>query len=57
MQEELFWLQKSRSYWIIGGDKNITYFYRLVMGRRHDNNIWQINDDNEAILRDSKEMK
>ena len=34
-QEELLWKQKSRSDWILEGDRNTLYFYNKFRVKRH----------------------
>lgn len=45
-EEELFWQQKCREQWLEAGDKNTKYFHNCVKGRKIQNRILMLNDDN-----------
>lgn len=44
-QEELFWRQKSREFWLREGDKNTTFFHNSVKGRKIQNKVLMLRDD------------
>ncbi|KAK8607368.1 hypothetical protein V6N13_053109 [Hibiscus sabdariffa] len=56
-QEELLWSQKSRSDWVLQGDRNTMYFHRKAKQRKVRNHITslQLPDgswcDDESVLR------
>lgn len=47
--EELEWMQKSHQNWILKGDQNTAYFYRIANGRRRKNTIYNLIDDGVNI--------
>ncbi|CDY20196.1 BnaA01g28060D [Brassica napus] len=46
-EEELFWRQKCREEWLRAGDRNTKYFHNCVKGRRIQNRILMLMDDND----------
>ena len=56
-QEELLWLQKSRSDWIQFGDKNTSFFHQKTMTMRRHNQIVWIKDDRGQWISDEDELK
>ena len=57
----LTWQLKSRAKWALYGDSNTKYFHALASGRRNQNSIWSLLDDeghgidDEATLKDMEE--
>ncbi|XP_039002736.1 uncharacterized protein LOC120129249 [Hibiscus syriacus] len=45
-QEESLWLQKSRTQWVLHGDKNTKYFHACKMMRRRRNHMGALKDMN-----------
>jgi len=45
-QEEVYWKQKSSENWLNDGDKNTKYFHGSVNGRRAQNKVFSLIDDN-----------
>ena len=41
----LTWQLKSRAKWALYGDSNTKYFHALALGRRNQNTIWSLLDD------------
>ena len=46
-EEKLFWRQKCREKWLRAGDRNTKYFHNCVKGRRIQNMILMLMDDND----------
>lgn len=44
-KEQLLWAQKSRQMWLLNGDRNTSYFHKVVKRRRAANRILKIQDD------------
>ncbi|KAJ8773128.1 hypothetical protein K2173_028305 [Erythroxylum novogranatense] len=45
LREELFWFQKSRSDWVLWGDKSTFFFHQKTIRRRKRNRIELLKDD------------
>ncbi|KAL8088671.1 hypothetical protein AgCh_038446 [Apium graveolens] len=43
---EIFWRQRSKQLWLQDGDKNSKYFHKTASGRRRNNHIQKLQDDN-----------
>ncbi|KAH1039049.1 hypothetical protein J1N35_040792 [Gossypium stocksii] len=61
-QEEIFWFQKSKSEWLLTGDRNTNFFYNHTMKRHRQNQIAGLNIegnewfyDNEILTRHAVE--
>ncbi|XP_049359160.1 uncharacterized protein LOC125823817 [Solanum verrucosum] len=54
--EEDFWKQKSGMKWFNDDDRNTKFFHSYVKGRRRRLIINEIEDENEAILREDKSI-
>ncbi|GKE12143.1 hypothetical protein Tco_1415694 [Tanacetum coccineum] len=44
--EEKFWFQQAKIQWLSDGDKNSSYFHRVLNGRNNRSKILKLNDDN-----------
>lgn len=49
-EEELFWRQKCREEWLKAGDRNTSYFHNCVRGRRIQNKVLMLLDDDNQEL-------
>ncbi|CAN1124799.1 Putative ribonuclease H protein At1g65750, partial [Linum perenne] len=55
-QEEAFWIQKSRSKWIVEGDRNTHFFHMSTLKRRAFNRIKRLKDDSGAWVEDQEDL-
>ncbi|XP_061360313.1 uncharacterized protein LOC133304318 [Gastrolobium bilobum] len=46
-QEELFWFQRSRSQWLVGGDRNTKFYHASTVGRQRHNIILTLKDKSD----------
>jgi hypothetical protein len=44
-KEELMWFQRSRSKWLIDGDRNTRYYHTKTVSRRRKNNILMLKNE------------
>ena len=44
-QEEIFWRQRAKMYWLRDGDSNTNFFHNVVNSRRRSNTISQLVDN------------
>ncbi|CAN0880875.1 Putative ribonuclease H protein At1g65750 [Linum grandiflorum] len=51
-EEEVLWVQKARSDWIIDGDRNTRYFHTLTLRRRSINRILALRQDDGTWVED-----
>ena len=54
--EEEFWRQKSRSLWLLSGDKNTRYFHKQAKARKNFKAIFEI-DFQGDLIKDSDGIK
>ncbi|XP_028785100.1 uncharacterized protein LOC114741006 [Neltuma alba] len=57
MQEEILWLQKSRSQWICDGDRNTHYYHTKALIRRRQNRISMLKDNDGRWVSDQHQLK
>lgn len=57
VQEEVLWYQKSRSKWLLFGDRNIRYFHGVTTIRRMKNRYEALQDDNRLWIEDPVELE
>ncbi|KAG7568133.1 Ribonuclease H-like superfamily [Arabidopsis thaliana x Arabidopsis arenosa] len=55
--EELYWHQKSRSFWMQLGDNNSKYFHALTKQRRAMNRITGLHDENGIWCAEDKDIQ
>ncbi|XP_062021002.1 uncharacterized protein LOC133737477 [Rosa rugosa] len=48
-QEETYWRQRSKTFWMKDGDKNTAFFHRKASNRRNKNRIKGLNNEAEAV--------
>ena len=53
----LTWKLKSRAKWALQGDSNTKYFHMLASGRRNQNSIWSLSDEDGNIYEDETTLK
>ena len=53
----LTWQLKSREKWDLFGDSNTKFFHTLASGRRNQNTIWSLNDDDGNCIVDESALK
>uniref|UniRef100_A0A803Q5E7 procollagen-proline 4-dioxygenase n=1 Tax=Cannabis sativa TaxID=3483 RepID=A0A803Q5E7_CANSA len=50
-QQELYWKQRSKQYWLHAGDKNNKYFHATASARKRSNQIHQLQDANGGWMK------
>lgn len=45
-KQEVYWKQRSKSFWLHEGDNNTRFFYKFASGRRKTNSLERIQDGN-----------
>lgn len=55
-QEELLWFQKSRSKWLVEGDRNTKFFHLSTIIRRRRLKVTALKNDNNAWIEDPHEI-
>ena len=53
----LTWELKSCAKWALYGDSDTKYFHALKSGRRNQNSIWSLLDDEEHCIEDEPALK
>ena len=53
----LTWQLKSCAKWALYGDSNTKYFHALASGRRNQNSIWSLLDDEGHSIEDETTLK
>ncbi|XP_030479434.1 uncharacterized protein LOC115696684 [Cannabis sativa] len=48
-QQELYWKQRSKQFWLHSGDKNNQYFHATASARKRSNHIQQLQDANALL--------
>ena len=54
IQNETFWKQRAKQFWLTTGDANTRYFHSMASFRRRGNRISRLKDDSE-VWRDNEE--
>lgn len=45
-QQEVYWKQRSKQFWLREGDQNIKKFHKFASGRRKQNQVTKLKDSN-----------
>ena len=53
----LTWKLKSRTKWALLGDSNTKYFHAIASGRRNQNTIWSLDDEEGNCIKDELALK
>ena len=53
----LTWQLKSRAKWAVLGDSNTKYFHALASGRRNQNAIWALEDEEGRCVEEEASLK
>ena len=53
----LTWKLKSRAKWALLGDSNTKFFRTLALGKRNQNMIWSLDDDDGNCIEDKSALK
>jgi len=56
-QEEILWKQKSRVQWLKEGEKNMKFFHRAMVHRRHVNRIMHLEDGQGNLIREHSKIE
>ena len=51
-EEESYWNKRSNSKWLLNGDNNTEFFYRVANGRKRKNTIFYLQQDDKIIKGD-----
>jgi hypothetical protein len=55
--EELYWFKRCHETWLLKGDCNIEYFYRIANGRKMKHTIYSLEDELDHITGDEDLLK
>ncbi|CAN1120776.1 LINE-1 retrotransposable element ORF2 protein [Linum perenne] len=55
-QEELMWVQKARTNWVVEGDRNTNFFHLAALKRRSVNRIKRLKDAEGSWVEDSEQL-
>lgn len=55
-QEETYWKQRAKLFWLEEGDENTKFFHSNASARRKANRITHLFDDNEVLVEDHEGM-
>ena len=53
----LTWQLKSRTKWALHGDSNTKFFHALASGRRNQNTIWSLLEEEGGIVEEETALK
>ncbi|XP_058762472.1 uncharacterized protein LOC131635855 [Vicia villosa] len=56
-QEEVMWFQRSRTQWLVDGDRNTKYYHLTAVNRRKRNKIVMLKDLNGQWVEDHKQLQ
>lgn len=56
MQEEIYWKQRAKSFWLMEGDTNSRFFHAYATTRKKKNSINHLVDDNGVVVTEHEGM-
>lgn len=56
IHEDVYWKQRSKSFWLLEGDSNSRYFHAFATSRKKKNKLNQLRDENGEVFTKHEDM-